>query len=356
MRQNPGSIAISLLVLLSMVACGAAPSPEPQLATELNIYNWEEYLGETTLSDFEKEYGVHVNLYTFEDEEEAVAAIQSDPSAYDLVVVSDSRIRTLIRMHSLAPLDHRNFPNLANLYPRFSSLPWDPDLQYSVPYLWGTTGLAVNRKFIPEGVTGWGVLFDPRFKGHVAMLNNPWEVMGAALKYQGHSINTQDLEAINSAAELLRQQRSLIVGYMECTDIRDALISGDVWVALEYSGDAFQAVDRNPNIEYIIPQEGSATWVDSFVIPVDSPHKSTAELFLNYVLRPEVSAAIVNDLWYATTNQAAESYIDEEILADPAIYPGPEVMEGVEFWEENLSIISTYNRIWAELQAGLESQ
>jgi spermidine/putrescine-binding protein len=343
-------------VLVAMTACGPSTPSDLQLAEELNIYNWEEYFGETTLSDFEEEYGVKVNLHTFEDEEEAVAAIQSDPSAYDLVVVSDSEIPTLVQMNALAPVEHSNIPNLANLYPQFSSPPWDPDLQYSVPYLWGTTGLAVNREFVEGEVSSWGLLFDPRFQGHVAMLNNVWEDMGAALIYQGHSINTNDPDAINSAAELLRQQLPLIVGYMEPIDLRDALVSGDVWVALEYSGEGFQAADSNENVEYIIPEEGAPAWVDSFVIPVDSPHKHTAEVFLNYVLRPEVNAGIVNDLWYATANQAAEPYIDEEILADPAIYPSPDVMSRLEFWEENLSLVSTYNRIWSDLQAELGNQ
>ncbi len=344
------------LVLVGVAACGPATPAEPQLAEELNIYNWEEYFGETTLADFEEEYGVKVNLHTFEDEEEGVAAIQSDPSAYDLVVVSDSEIPALVEMNALAPVEHRNIPNLANLYPRFSSPPWDPDLQYSVPYLWGTTGLAVNREFLPEEVSSWGVLFDPRFRGHVAMLNNVWEVMGAALRYQGHSMNTHDRDAINSAADLLSQQVPLLVGYMQPIDLRDALIAGDVWVAQEYSGEAFQAADSNENVEYIIPDEGAPVWLDSFVLPVDSPSKYTAEVFLNYVLRPEVNAQIVNDLWYATANEAAEPYIDEEILADPAIYPSPDVMSRLEFWEENLPLISTYNRIWSDLQAELEDE
>jgi len=225
-----------------------------------------------------------------------------------------------------------------------------------VPYLWGTTGVAVNRQFIPEEVTSWGVLFDPRFEGHIAMLNNVWEAMAAALKLQGNSINTEDRDAISSAAELLKQQLPLTVGYIDPIAIRDALVSGDLWAAQEYSGEAFQAADSNPNVEYIIPDEGAAVWIDSFVIPVDSPHKYTAEVFLNYVLRPEVNADVVNDLWYATPNQAAEPYIDEEILTDPAIYPGPEVMSRLEFWEENLSLVSTYNRIWSDLQAELGNE
>lgn len=355
MRLLVASI-VTGLVLVGIAACASTTPARPQLAGELNIYNWEEYFGETTLSDFEEEYGVRVNLYVFEDEEEAVAAIQSDPSAYDVVVVSECEIATLVQMNALATVEHRNVPNLANLYPQFSNPPWDPDLRYSVPYLWGTTGVAVNRQFIPEEVTGWEVLFDPRFEGHIAMLNNVWEAMAAALKVQGNSINTEDPDAISSAAELLKQQLPLTVGYMDPIAIRDALVSGDLWAAHEYSGEAFQAADSNPNVEYIIPEEGAAVWIDSFVIPVDSPHKYTAEVFLNYVLCPEVNADIVNDLWYATANQAAEPYIDEEILTDPAIYPSPEVMSRLEFWEENLSLISTYNRIWSDLQAELGSE
>lgn len=348
-------LQIGIVILIGSLLMGClGPSPEnkPTLSTELNIFNWEEYFGETTLEDFEELFGVKINLYTFEEEDYMLSSLATNPGKYDVVITSGSTVETLIKTKALAKLNKNHIPNIKYLDPTYMNLSFDPGNVYSVPYLWGTTGIAVNTSAVTGNVTSWSILWDANYSGKIVLLNNKDEVIAAALKYLGYSINTRNLSHLKEAEQLLLQQKPLIQGYEDPLDIIEKLVSGEVVLAHCYSGDAYAAADENQNITYVIPEEGAPLWIDNLVIPVDSPHKYTAEVFINYILEPEVIGNITNSQWYANPNKAAEKYVNASILEDPGIYPPQSIIENCEFFEAlDSATYYEYNRIWAELQS-----
>lgn len=355
---NPQKL-ISLIIsgFLFILLIPDTPGTEKkQPARVLNVYNWEDYFGETTIKDFEKISGVKVTLETFDDEEVMLSKIQSHPSRYDVVITSGSSVRELSRMRLLAEINLSNISNLKNIGPEFRNHHYDPEERYSVPYLWGTTGIAVNRDFVKEKEPSWAILWNPAYGGKIAMLNNLDEVIGAALKYLGYSINTLDLERIEEVHRKLLKQEPLLAGYLDPITIRSNLISGKLWAAQIYSGEGMYAADKNDSIEYIIPGEGSSRWIDCLVIPRDSRHKAEAHEFINFILEPEISGAIANYLWYANCNHAARAHTDREILESPYLYPPPSVLSNCEFFhlagtaDQRRSTQKKFNRIWSELR------
>lgn len=358
MKEYTFSALLAVFFVMSIAGVHEeVAAAEHKLSKILHVYNWEDYFGETTLSDFEKKFGVKVNLETFEDEEELVAGLQSHPEKYDVIITSDNSIRELIAMRLLARLDLNNIPNLKNIDPEFGNPPYDPGHKHSVPYLWGTTGLVVNRTFVKNKADSWSILWNPRYKGKIAMLNSPEEVVGAALKMLGHSLNTKDPSQLNKARERLLKQKPLVAGYLDAITIRDRLIENKLWAAQIYSGDGMAAADKNEALEYIIPKEGASVWIDCLAIPRDAHHKYTAEVFINYILEPDVSAQIANCLWYANCNRAARVYTLKEILESAPLYPPEDVVKRCEFFyplgtdEEIKKNRQIVNKLWSELHS-----
>ena len=325
-----------------------APAKDMENRT-LVLYNWEEYIGSKTLENFEKETGIHVKEINFQDEEEMLGAVQSDLKAYDLVVTSDDIIREMQEAKILAPLDFSKIPNFKYISKQYINPPADPEQKYSIPYLFGTTGMAVNTKHIKEDTDSWQVLFDKRYKGKIAMLNNSFEVMSAASKLEGYSINDTSQEKFAKIKPMLLAQKPLLQGYLDVVTIKNLLIEEKLWAAQIYSGEGMAAVDENENLEYVIPKEGAPIWIDYFAIPRHAQHKEEAHIFLNYILRPEVNAAIASELWYATPNEAATPHMDPEVTQSSSVYPTPDIRARCEFYYDTGEATPIFTRIWADL-------
>jgi len=316
----------------------------------LTIYNWEEYIGKDTLKNFQKETGILAKEIYFEDEEEILGALVSTKGQFDLVVTSGDYSRELTMAKLLSKLDYSKIPNIKFIGKQYLHRWFDPKQEYSVPYLLGTTGMAINKKYIKENTHSWKVLFDKRYKGRMAMLNNSWEVAAVACKTLGYSINTIDPERLNKARVKLFEQKPLLTGYHDAVSIQEMLIKEELWAAQIYSGEGLAAVDENENLEYVIPMQGAAKWFDCFVIPKSSKHKEEAYAFLNYILRPEINAAIASEFWYATPNEAAKALMDQEVLQSPSVYPSTEVDARCEFFNNaGHAANSIINRIWSDL-------
>ena len=357
MKHCRGFVLLTVLsVTLGLMVNIEAKAEEKESSKVLNVYNWEDYFGETTLSDFEKTFGVKVNLETFEDEEELSSNLLSYPTKYDVIVTSGAQIRDFIQVGRLAEINVASIPNLKHIDPRFRNPTYDPGHKHSVPYLWGTTGVAVNRKFVKGDENTWSILWNPKYEGKIAMLNNPEEVIGAALKYLGYSLNTRDPFKLHEAKEKLIEQNRLITGYLDVMTIQKKLVSNELWAAQIYSGEGVSASDKNEDLEYIIPEQGGAMWVDCLAIPKGAKHKDTAVVFINYILEPKVSAQIANYLWYANCNQAARPHTEEEILKSPSLYPPADTLEKCEFFlepgstEEETRYNEMVYKTWAELR------
>lgn len=346
---------VSIILAFSIIAgCIQDSSHETYtLSPTLTILNWEDYFYPTIVQDFKERYNVTLHIITFDEEDYMISELETNPGAYDFMIVSDASVRRLIAAKALSPLDKQNIPNLVNIDESFMNKSYDPTNLYSLPYLWGTTGIAYNASAVPNDPTSWSLLWNTSYQGTIAIIDNKEEVVGAALKYLGYGLNPTDQAQLSEAGNILKEQKNSIAGYFGSREIVEGLISGSFMVAQCYSGDALYAAERNPDILYVIPEEGASIWIDAMVIPVDSSHKYTAEIFMNYLLEPQISAAITNYQWYANPNFAANPYIDREILEDDSIYPSVDVLSSCEFFTViDSEIIREMNRLWSELKSG----
>lgn len=365
------SLFLLLVLLLALIGCqtkaaptatpsvGETPAPtpeptEPELAKELHVFNWSEYIDPEIYGDFEAEFGVKVIEDTFASNEDLLAKLQAGATGYDIIVPSDYMVTIMIELGLLAELDYGNIPNFANIDPKFQDPPYDPGNKYSVPYQWGTTGIGYNSDEFDEPPDSWGYLFDPEmaseYAGSMSMLNDERETIGAALKYLGYSLNTTSEQELEEAKQLLIQQKEWVKTY-DSEQYEDLIAADETLLAHGWSGDFFMAAEDDERIWYVIPQEGAVIWADNLCIPKSSEEKYTAEVFINYLLRPEVGAKISNFTWYASPNKAAEEFIDAEILEEPAIYPPPEVMEKLEWLRDVGEALPLYERVWTEIKA-----
>lgn len=352
-------VLLALLVPL-IAACGTtlpiAPDPTPtpsspngsltidraRLSDELNLYNWTEYIDPQILADFEAEYGVRVNLDLYESNTEMLDGIRTGTTTYDIAVPSDEFIPPMIAAKLLAPLDKTLLPNLQYQNPDLLDQYFDPGNTYSVPYFWGTTGIAYNQKYFAEPPDSWAVVFEPaqldQLDGRFVMLDVPRELAEAALLYLGVSINEFTPADIATVEQLLQAQQPYVAGYTS-TDTDDLLASEEIILAHTWSGTAGQAMAGsdellgNPDIRYLIPQEGGTIWQDNLVILASSPHQYTAHVFINYLMRPDVAARNADWVLYLTPNLAAYPILTKETLTiyNTGLLPDPADMERLQW-------------------------
>jgi spermidine/putrescine transport system substrate-binding protein len=300
----------------------------------VKVYNWSEYIAEGLLTTFEDEYGVHVAYDTFESMDEARSKIFVGNSGYDVVVLTDYVIPDAIAGGYLAELDYDNIPNAKHVDDKFKNPTYDPGNKYTLPYMWGSTGLGWNTKEVTEGVTGWSNVFDESFlkeySKKVTMMTEGRELIGAALKSLGHSLNSVDDNELQEAKQALLKQKPYLAKYADATDYIPGLASGQFWVSHAYNGDIYVAKGDNPDLTYVIPEEGATLWVDNMTIAKGAPNKAAGEAFINYILSPEVDALITNFRYYANPNKDAKDLVLPAIRDDTGIYPPPEVLAKLE--------------------------
>lgn len=344
-------LVITMVILLSflMAACGAQ---DEKLAEEIHLYNWAEYIDPEVFSAFEEEYGIKVVEDTFSSNEELLAKLQAGAAGYDLIVPSDYMVEIMIEEGLLMELDHANIENLSNLSALFSDPPYDPGLVYCVPYQWGTTGIGYNSDEVEPD--SWAYIFDPamaaEYDGKITMLNDARESIGAALKYLGYSLNTTDEAQLEEAKELLLAVKPYIYSY-DSDQFEDLIAADEVIYGHGWSGDYFTAAAEDERIWYVIPNEGGVVWADNLCIPATSKNQYEAELFINFVLQPEIAADITNFTWFGSPVEAANEFIDPEIIEEPAIYPSAETFERLEWIQDVGEATPLYERIWTEVKA-----
>lgn len=345
-------LSVTLFIIILISSCSKTNLTENNKnQLMLNIYNWEDYIGSETIELFTEKTGITVNIDYYEDEEIMLGFIISDLSRYDLVVASDDMVGDMIRAKILAPLKKSEIPNLRFIDPAFTGLPFDPEQKYSIPYLWGTTGMVINTKYIKEDSYSWSILFNKDYSKKIAMLNNSFEVISAPLKMMKQSINTIDLNALENSKKMLTEQNRYIQGYFDAVTMTDLLIEEELWAAQIYSGEGLYACDINSDLEYIIPVEGAPIWLDNFVIPRDAPHYDAANEFLNFILEPQINGAIASELWYATANKEALKYVEEEVLNSDSVYPDNKTLNRCEYYNNSGSpAIGFINKLWIELE------
>jgi len=324
-----------------------------KLAKTLHFYNWTNYMDDAILTEFERTCGVKVVQDTFASNEDLLAKLQAGASGYDLIIPSDYMIAVMRELNLLAALDFSHIPNAQNINPLFRNPPYDPEQKVSVPYQWGTTGLAYNTKRVKEAIDGWDDIFDAKKAcafGGLSMLNDAREVMGAALKLKGYSMNDTDPAHWAEAKEMVSAIKPCITTF-DNASFADILQAGDVAVSQGFSGEFAKAIEANPDLTYLVPKEGTTIWVDNMAVPADAPSQYTAEIFINFLLRPDIGARLTNYTYYASPNEASKSLIKPEITGNASIYPPAEVMRKLEFLRDLGAATPLIEKLWTEIKS-----
>jgi spermidine/putrescine-binding protein len=365
-------LAVLAALALVAAACGgddggssleeaAAECEVGQVDGDLDLHNWSEYIEPQLVDDFEAQYGVTVNETFYDSNEAMLPQVESGGNDYDVIVPSDYTVTIMSEEGLIIPLNKGVLTNLGNIDPEFTGLPFDPDGTYSVPYQWGTTGLGYAYEAVPEDwEPSWEAVFDPSFgdiAGSISLLNDPREVMGAALKYLGYSLNTTSDEELDAATELLKSVKDRIKLF-DSDQFEDLLVSGETRVAHGFSGDFFAAYDEASDDDYDayedfgygIPKEGAVAWVDTMAVPITADAPCTAHTFIDFMLEAENGAALTNFNFYASPNAAATPFIDAEILEDDTIYPSDEVFARLEFISDTGDFETNYTAAFTEVK------
>lgn len=287
---------------------------------KLVVYNWGEYIDPEVLTMFEEETGIDIVYEEFETNEILYPKISSGAIAYDVICPSDYMIQRMIENDLLSEINFDNIPNLKNIGKQYleQSRQFDPENKYSVPYCWGTVGILYNKMMVDEPVDSWSILWDPKYKDNILMQDSVRDAFGVTLKYLGYSLNSIDLDELTEAKNLLIEQKPLVQAYV-IDQVRDKMIGNEAALGVIYSGEAIYTQKENPNLEYVIPKEGSNIWIDSWVIPKNAEHKENAEKFINFLCRPDIALKNFEYITYSTPNEAARELIEDESIRNSEI-------------------------------------
>ena len=323
MRKILTAIVIALLSTALLSGCSK------ENGEKVYVYNWGEYIDEEVLELFEKRTGIKVVYEEFEMNEDMYPKIKNDAVRYDVVCPSDYMIQKMIDEDLLAEINYENIPNIKNIDPAYlkSAEKFDPGNKYSVPYCWGTLGILYNKTMINEPIDSWSALFDEKYSGNLLMIDSVRDAFGIALVYLGYDINSTDEAQLNEAKALLQQQYPLVQAYV-VDQVRDKMIGGDAALGVIYSGEAIYTARENPDLEYVVPKEGSNVWIDGWVIPKNCRSKENAEAFINFMCDAEIALKNFEYITYSTPNAAARDMItDEDIKNSPVAFPDQSVLD-----------------------------
>ena len=325
MKKNTIAKLLTAALCTGLIAgmttgCGSASSASDENG-QVIVYNWGEYIDPDTITMFEEETGIKVVYDEFETNEIMYPKVETGASEYDVICPSDYMISKMIENDLLSELNFDNMPNAkANIGEQYweQSKGFDPENKYSVPYCWGTVGILYNKTMVDEPVDSWSILWNPKYKDNILMQDSVRDAFGATLKYLGYSLNSTDLDELNEAKNLLIEQKPLVQAYV-IDQVRDKMIGNEAALGVIYSGEAIYTKKENPNLEYVIPKEGSNIWSDSWVIPKNAEHKENAEKFINFLCRPDIALKNFEYITYSTPNEAARELIEDESIRNSEI-------------------------------------
>jgi len=355
----------------SLVALAAGLAAAGAAAQEVRVYNWSDYIDEDLLTKFEEETGYELTYDVFDSNELLETKMLAGGSGYDVVVPTGSFLQRQIAAGAFQELDYDKLPNAENLWEviRQRTATYDPGHEYSINYMWGTTGLGVNidkvREILGEDapVDSLALIFDPANMEQLSecgvhFLDAPTEVIPAALTWLGEEGNSKDPEVIERAEEVLTSVRPYVTKF-HSSEYINALANGDICVALGWSGDILQARDRAAEagndvvVEYHIPKEGALMWFDQMAIPADAPNPEGAHAFLNFMMDAQNMAQASNYVYCANGNEASQEYLNEDVIGDPAIYPDEETLENTyTFTPYDPGLQRQVTRMWTRIKSG----
>jgi spermidine/putrescine transport system substrate-binding protein len=338
-KSNRGGLSRrSFLASMGAVAAGINFAPRSVFGAEekkLNFYNWDTYIGETTLDDFRKASGIDVTMDLYADNDELFAKLKGGNPGYDVIVPTNDFVERMITAGMLEPLNYDLIPNVENIDPSFRDAAFDPGRKYSLPYMWGTIGIGYRKSKIDGVPDDWKwVLDSDRYAGKIALMGDGTTMIQMAMKYLGYPLNETNPARIKEVEKLLIGQKPNVKVFAEDNG-QDLLLSGEVDIVMEWNGDILQVMSEDDDIAYVVPKQGGLLWQDCLCIPTGAPHPVNAHAFINFILDAEVGRDIADFIQYATPNAASLKLLSAEYVTNPAIRPPQEVIERCE--------VATYN-------------
>lgn len=345
-----GASLLAAVVLAALFLWNLSGLRASSRASVVRVYSWSSYFPDEVLAGFTKRTGLKIELTYMSSNEELYAKLRAGATGFDVIQPSDYMVRQMKRANMLFPLDHARLPHLGNLDDEHRRVPYDPEQRYSVPFSWGTTGIAVNTAKVavpPDGVS-WRFLMDSPDRKHTSSFDDMREVFAAAFKLRGLSVNCVEPRALEAARHDIAAMRDRVLLFS--SEPKAFLLREELTIAHIYSADAAQAGQENPNIRYFIPKEGATRWTDNLAVPLTAGNVAGAHAFIDYILEPDVALAIVREKRLATPNRAAREKLSDEERNDPAVYPSREALERTEYLDELGPAQKTMSRIWTELK------
>ena len=355
---------ISVVWVLLGTGCAQQQSASyPANENTLNLFNWNNYIAQATIKRFEENCNCKVTQDYYSDNEEMLAKLSAGATGYDLIVPTGNAIDTLIRQHTLKPLDRSLLPNFDNINPLYLNSIFDPANHYSVPYAYTLTLIGLNRHKILElglPTDTWAIIFEPKYlekiKGRITVLDSQRELMAAALNYLGYSVNDDNASHWEQAKELIVRAKPYWAAFSNTSYIRELAV-GNIWVAHGYSSDIFQAAldakntGLNFTIEHILPKEGAVLALDSMVLHKSGTNTDLAHQFINFMLDGKNSAETTNLIGSGNPNKQAMQYIQPDLVHNKAIFPDKESLAGLEMLHDlNHKQRRLLSRLWTEIK------
>ena len=300
---------------------------------QLFLFNWGNYIDPELIKEFEAETGIQVVYETFDSNDAMEAKLKQGGTRYDIVFPSESSITKLVNQNLLQKLDHSKIKGLENISPFLLNSPVDNGNQYTIPYFWGTVGIMVNTKYIdPESIQTWSDLWKEDFKNKVLVLDGNREALGMALQSLGYSLNSKNENELHAAEVKLKELKPNVRAVLN-EEIKTMMKLEEAPIGMGYSGDAAAVAEENPNVQYILPKDGSAVWTDNFAIAHTAVNVEGAYAFINFMLRPENAARNAEYVGYSTPNEKAKELMDPEVTSDETFYPSAEIINSLEHYE-----------------------
>ncbi len=350
--KGAGTAALGIS-LLGLSGCGGGNKPKPGGPEEavVNFYNWDTYIGETTLADYKAAKNISVKMTNFANNDELFAKFKAGNPGYDVIVPSNDFVERMVKANMLEPLDMAKIPNFKNIDEAFRDVSFDPGRKFSMPYTWLVLGIGYRKSKVKAVPDSWKVLLDSdEYKGRTALLSEAGDLFRLYAKYLGSSVNEVTPEMIKEIEVMLKKQKPNIKSF-HSDDGQDLLEKGEVDLVMEYNGDIAQKMATNPDIGFVIPKEGSQLNADSLCIPKDAPHPNNAHAFINYLLDAEVSKKISEAIQYPTPNAAAKALMPDSYKNNPVIFPPADILAKCEYAMFNEKIQPIFEETMTRIMA-----
>lgn len=353
---NKKIIAVGMMsvLALSFAGCGQTEkgTSKDTSSNKVVVYNWGDYIDPEVNELFTEETGIKVIYSEYANNEEMYASVEPGNVNYDVIFPSDYMVEKMINKDMLEKIDTTKLTNYSKIDDRHKQLPFDKTDSYSVPYMWGTVGIIYNTKMVDDTVDSWDILWDEKYKQQIFMYDSERDSIMVALKKLGYSMNTRDEKELEEAKQLLIEQAPLVLAYVG-DEGKGKMVNGEAALMIAWAGDAMVMMDGNPDLDYIIPKEGSNYFVDSIVIPKESKNTEAAYQYIDFLCRPEIAAKNAEYIGYSTPISEARALLPEEIQTSEVAYPSEEVTrnDNMEMFEDLSDVIELYSNIWTQVKA-----